>query len=336
MKINDKNLAAFSVSPTTIHRDGYLLKQGENNRTFLKRWFVLKGNLLFYFEKKGDKEPIGVIIVEGCTIELAEHEEQICCFRIVFPAREYVLAADNQENLEKWMKSLARSSYSYLKLMVAELEVQLKELDGALASSNEHLKESNNTTNTPTTSTSTNTTNNTTTTTSANNTTTSPTTNNTTTGLARHRLNPFNTAEENEAIVIAMLPLEDELLGSLPEGEEAKARVDLIGTSATSNQPSESQKSPIPALPVPPKRHKKSSRRIPSASQSSKKSSSNSDLSSTSDGKSSSLCHCRNLGTTSCACCREYFLFQQLHLDYGAAILRDREMHRLLSSNSNL
>jgi hypothetical protein len=40
----------------------------QNNRTFLKRWFVLKGNLLFYFEKRGDKVPIGVIIIEGCTI----------------------------------------------------------------------------------------------------------------------------------------------------------------------------------------------------------------------------------------------------------------------------
>ena len=38
------------------------------NKSFQRRWFVLKGNLLFYFEKKGDKEPIGVVILEGCTI----------------------------------------------------------------------------------------------------------------------------------------------------------------------------------------------------------------------------------------------------------------------------
>ena len=30
--------------------------------------FVLKGNLLYYFEKKTDKEPAGVVIVEGCTV----------------------------------------------------------------------------------------------------------------------------------------------------------------------------------------------------------------------------------------------------------------------------
>ncbi|MPC60243.1 Sesquipedalian-1 [Portunus trituberculatus] len=68
MKINEKNLCAYSVSPTLIDKEGYLLKKGEVNKNFQRRWFVLKGNLLFYFEKKGDREPIGVIILEGCTI----------------------------------------------------------------------------------------------------------------------------------------------------------------------------------------------------------------------------------------------------------------------------
>ena len=44
------------------------MKKGEVNKGFQKRWFVLKGNLLFYFEKRHDKEPLGVIILEGCTI----------------------------------------------------------------------------------------------------------------------------------------------------------------------------------------------------------------------------------------------------------------------------
>lgn len=68
MKINEKNLCAFAVSATPVDKEGYLNKRGEVNRTFQRRYFVLKGNLLFYFEKKGDKEPVGVIILEGCTI----------------------------------------------------------------------------------------------------------------------------------------------------------------------------------------------------------------------------------------------------------------------------
>lgn len=68
MKLNEKNLIAFAVSPTPVDKEGWLNKRGEVNKGFQRRWFVLKGNLLFYFEKKGDKEPVGVIILEGCTI----------------------------------------------------------------------------------------------------------------------------------------------------------------------------------------------------------------------------------------------------------------------------
>ncbi|XP_066988038.1 sesquipedalian-1-like [Macrobrachium rosenbergii] len=130
MKINEKNLCAYSISQTQIDKEGYLLKKGEVNKSFQRRWFVLKGNLLFYFEKKGDREPIGVIILEGCTIELAECEDQFT-FKLLFyggGGRTYVLAADSQESLELWMKALSRASHDYLKLMVAELQKQLDEL----------------------------------------------------------------------------------------------------------------------------------------------------------------------------------------------------------------
>lgn len=43
------------------------------NKAFQRRWFVLKGNLLFYFERRGG-ELLGMIILEGCVIELSEAE----------------------------------------------------------------------------------------------------------------------------------------------------------------------------------------------------------------------------------------------------------------------
>lgn len=45
---------------------GYLYFKRDTK--FNKRWFVLKGNLLFYFEKKGDKEPLGLLLLEGCKL----------------------------------------------------------------------------------------------------------------------------------------------------------------------------------------------------------------------------------------------------------------------------
>ncbi|ODN04063.1 Sesquipedalian-1 [Orchesella cincta] len=129
MKINDKNLAAFATSQSQVDKAGYLMKKGDGSKNFAKRWFVLKGNLLFYFEKKTDKEPLGVIILEGSTVELAESEmEEHFCFKIVFPSKAYIVGAESHQVMEQWMKALACASYDYVKLMAAELQRQLNEL----------------------------------------------------------------------------------------------------------------------------------------------------------------------------------------------------------------
>ncbi|XP_049302070.1 sesquipedalian-1 isoform X3 [Bactrocera dorsalis] len=128
MKINEKNLCVFATSPP-FDCEGFLNKRGEINKAFQRRYFVLKGNLLFYFEKKGDKEPLGLIIVEGCTIELSEESDQYC-FEIAFNGnRTYILSADSQEMMENWMKALTCAGYEYKKLVVAELQRQLEEIE---------------------------------------------------------------------------------------------------------------------------------------------------------------------------------------------------------------
>lgn len=64
--------------------------------------------------------------------ELAEDEEHFS-FKIMFHGpnnRSYILGADSQEVMEQWMKALACAGYDYMKLMVAELQRQLDELEG--------------------------------------------------------------------------------------------------------------------------------------------------------------------------------------------------------------
>ncbi|XP_043281647.1 sesquipedalian-1-like [Venturia canescens] len=127
MKINEKNMVAFATSPTPVDREGWLNKRSEVNRGYQRRWFLLKGNILFYFDRRGDKEPVGMIVLEGCTVELAEDEDHFA-FKIVFHGpnnRSYLLGAESQESMEQWMKALACASYDYMKLMVAELQRQL-------------------------------------------------------------------------------------------------------------------------------------------------------------------------------------------------------------------
>ncbi|KAG7307376.1 hypothetical protein JYU34_007562 [Plutella xylostella] len=131
MKVNEKNLCAFASSATPVDREGYLDMRGDVGKSYQKRWFMLKGNLLFYFDKKGDKEPVGVVILEGCTIELTE-EEDAYSFKIVFHCeggRTYYLCTNSQASMEAWMKALACASYDYMKLMVADLQRQLEEAE---------------------------------------------------------------------------------------------------------------------------------------------------------------------------------------------------------------
>lgn len=131
MKINEKNLCMFATKPP-VDLEGWLNKRGELNKSYQRRWFVLKGNLLFYFEKRDDKEPLGLIILEGCTIELAEDNEQYC-FQIKFHGpnnRTYFLSTESQSNMEQWMKALTCAGYDYMKSIVADLQRQLDEIEG--------------------------------------------------------------------------------------------------------------------------------------------------------------------------------------------------------------
>ena len=124
MRLNEKNVASFAVCSSPVDKEGYLQKKGGDlNREFQRRWFVLKGNLLFYFLKKQDREPQGVIVLEACSVQVSGHGRY--SFEISFDGagtRVYVLGADNSEEMECWMKAISHASYEYLKSIVDELQ----------------------------------------------------------------------------------------------------------------------------------------------------------------------------------------------------------------------
>ena len=58
---------------------------------------------LFYFEKQTDKDPVGVIILEGCTVELAEEEIDKFAFKITFHGegrRVYTMGTDDSVSFQ--------------------------------------------------------------------------------------------------------------------------------------------------------------------------------------------------------------------------------------------
>uniref|UniRef100_A0A8C8RKT3 Sesquipedalian n=1 Tax=Pelusios castaneus TaxID=367368 RepID=A0A8C8RKT3_9SAUR len=135
MKLNERSLAFYATCDSPADNSGFLFKKGERNTAYHRRWFVLKGNMLFYFEERESREPVGAIILEGCTVELCEAAEEFA-FAIKFDcakSRTYILAAESQASMESWVKSLSRASFDYLRLVVKELEKQLKEMQRELA-----------------------------------------------------------------------------------------------------------------------------------------------------------------------------------------------------------
>ena len=129
MKLNDRNLASFAVCSSPIDKEGYLSKRGSLNQSYQRRWFVLKGNLLFYFEKKRDREPVGVIVLEHCSVQASEHEKH--ALEISFDGagtRTYILLADNDADMSAWIRVISHASYEYLKSIVEELQERLDAL----------------------------------------------------------------------------------------------------------------------------------------------------------------------------------------------------------------
>ncbi|XP_037673285.1 sesquipedalian-1 isoform X2 [Choloepus didactylus] len=127
MKLNERSLASYATCDAPADNVGFLYKKGGRHAAYHRRWFVLRGNMLFYFEDPASREPVGVIVLEGCTVELVEASEEFA-FAVRFAGartRTYVLAAESQAAMEGWVKALSRASFDYLRLVVRELEQQL-------------------------------------------------------------------------------------------------------------------------------------------------------------------------------------------------------------------
>ncbi|XP_042323707.1 sesquipedalian-2 [Sceloporus undulatus] len=135
MKLNERSVAHYATCDSPADHTGFLCKRVERHHhhhhttSYQRRWFILKGNLLFYFEERESREPLGLIVLEGCTVELCEAAEEFA-FAIRFDGtggKAYVLVADCQIAMEAWVKALSRASFDYMRLVVKELEKQLEE-----------------------------------------------------------------------------------------------------------------------------------------------------------------------------------------------------------------
>ncbi|XP_077025148.1 sesquipedalian-2 [Tamandua tetradactyla] len=143
MKLNERSVAHYALSNSPADHTGFLRTWGGPGSPSTpsgagrRCWFVLKGNLLFSFESREGRTPLSLVVLEGCTVELAEAPvPEEFAFAIHFDApgvRPHLLAADGPAAQEAWVKVLSRASFSYMRLVVRELESQLLEARQSLA-----------------------------------------------------------------------------------------------------------------------------------------------------------------------------------------------------------
>ena len=57
-------------------KSGWLRKQGGALKSWQRRWFVLNGDLLFYFAKDDDLRPLGSIFLPGNKVIRHEFDAQ--------------------------------------------------------------------------------------------------------------------------------------------------------------------------------------------------------------------------------------------------------------------
>ncbi|XP_074854559.1 sesquipedalian-1-like [Carettochelys insculpta] len=133
MKLHETSLLGYARLPAAPDRQGQLCKKSLRSGTYQRRWCELRGNLLFYWERRGDREPLGLILLEGCTVELRESASEPFTFEISCPLghRTYKLAAEDQASMEGWVRALSTASFAYLRALLTELEGQYR-TSGAL------------------------------------------------------------------------------------------------------------------------------------------------------------------------------------------------------------
>ncbi|OHS98046.1 AGC family protein kinase [Tritrichomonas foetus] len=91
-------------------KEGWMTKQGGMIKTWKRRWFTLQGKMLYYYEKPGKKEQGSIDLSLAKSVEPCPECKRQPALKIIVPkVRTYIVAADNQDELNSWIDSIRKA-----------------------------------------------------------------------------------------------------------------------------------------------------------------------------------------------------------------------------------
>mmetsp|Transcript_16242 Transcript_16242/g.63331 ORF Transcript_16242/g.63331 Transcript_16242/m.63331 type:complete len:475 (-) Transcript_16242:205-1629(-) len=91
-------------------KDGFLTKQGGSIKTWKKRWFVLKGDTMYYFKTPRDTEQTGEIKLEStCSCQPEKAKGKKYYFSVSTPSRTFQMFAESEETMKQWVDKISQA-----------------------------------------------------------------------------------------------------------------------------------------------------------------------------------------------------------------------------------
>eukprot|EP00632_Arachnochrysis_sp_CCMP2950_P008898 CAMPEP_0185705928 /NCGR_PEP_ID=MMETSP1164-20130828/20886_1 /TAXON_ID=1104430 /ORGANISM="Chrysoreinhardia sp, Strain CCMP2950" /LENGTH=919 /DNA_ID=CAMNT_0028373321 /DNA_START=71 /DNA_END=2830 /DNA_ORIENTATION=+ len=116
---DDMDADAASRTSSDVRFEGQLSKVGALTHHLTSRYFVLVGNCLYYYLKKGDAKPKGLVFLGGCQVEPIKNSHIFPPykhgFRVVhldaerLGQRQHTLYAASADERDAWVRALVRA-----------------------------------------------------------------------------------------------------------------------------------------------------------------------------------------------------------------------------------
>jgi len=106
----DKNISVASLTPADF--EGFMTKVGGGTKTWHKRWFVLKGNKLYYFKTKKDTEITGCVVLTAESFvrkEPSYKKKNKNTFAVGTTTRIFYMYPDSQLETDQWVAVIAKN-----------------------------------------------------------------------------------------------------------------------------------------------------------------------------------------------------------------------------------